>query len=158
MPNQVFIVDADLYNRVGGQAVFTQLIDPSRSGRWNATVSLLARTDGCNIVLEAAGVQADLGGFAPSEFATKFPNLVTYASLKSIALVWVYGSGGQAMPPGVQRYDDQANQALELLATRRRKHGASDYSPQPAQQITGSVNNDPHLTRITLDSWRGGFC
>lgn len=155
--NQVFISDADLYNRVGGQAALTQLIDPGRQGRWNTTVSLLARTDACNIVLEAAGVQSDLGGLAAGEFATRFPSLVTYAALKAIPLAWVYGSGGQALPPGLQRYDEQANQALELLATRRRKHGASDYSPQPSQEIAGSLDNDPERIRTTLDSWRS-FC
>lgn len=156
--NQVFITDADLYNRVGGQAALVTLLDNGRQGRWNTTVSLLARTDSCNIVLEAAGVQADLNGYTASDFAQKFPNLVTYAALKAIALAWTYGSGGQALPAGVQRYDDQANQALELLATRRRKHGASDFSPQPAQQISGAIDNDPDRTRMTLDSWRSGFC
>lgn len=157
--NQVFIQDSDLWLRVGGQAALTQLIDPGKTGRFNPTISLLARTDACNIVLEAAGVQADLNGFAASEFGLRFPNLVTYAALKAIALAWTYGSGGQALPPGLARYDEEANQALELLATRRRKHGASDFSPQPAQAVSGRVDNDPHRDRMTLSSWKNsGFC
>lgn len=158
MPNQVFISDQDLYDRIGGPAALTQLIDPDGAGKWNPSVSLKARTDACNFTLEAAGVQADLGGFTAADFATKFPNLVTWASLKGIALAWLYGSGGQAMPPGISFYDQQANAGLEMLATRRRKHGASDFSPQPAQQINGSVDHDPNLTRMTLDSWKSGFC
>lgn len=157
--NQVFIQDSDLYNRVGGQAALVQLLDPGKTGRWNTTISLLARTDACNFVLEAAGVQADLNGYAASEFASKFPNLVTYAALKAVALAWNYGSGGQAMPPGVARYDELANDGLELLATRKRKHGASDFSPQPAQAVSGRVDNDPHRDRMTLSSWKNsGFC
>ena len=158
MPNQVFITDADLYLRVGGQAALTQLIDPGRTGKWNTAVSLTARTDACNLVLEAAGVQADLNGYAASDFSAKFPNLVTYASLKAVALAWVYGTGGQAMPPGVQAYAAQADQGLELLATRRRKHGASDFSPQPAQAVNGGIDNDPDNDRMTLKSWKKGFC
>lgn len=156
--NQVFLTDADLYNRVGGQAALTQLIDPGRTGRWNTAISLMVRTDACNFVLEAAGVQADLNGYSAADFATKFPNLVTYAAYRAIALAWVAGSGGQAMPPGVAKYDELATQGLELLATRRRKHGASDFSPAPAQQISGSIDNDPDRTRMTLDSWKSGFC
>lgn len=155
MPNQVFITDADLYDRIGGRAALTQLLDATGSGIWNATVSLKARTDACNIVLEAAGVQSDLGGVPAEEFAAKHPNLVTYAALKALALVWIYGTGGQAMPARLAAFDVQAEQALEKLATRRRKHGASDFSPQPAQEIGGALDLDPDRTRMTLRSWMG---
>ena len=158
MPNQVFISDADLYNRLGGQAALTQLLDPQGTGAWNPEVSLLARTDACNFVLEAAGVPADMAGYPASDFAAKFPNLVTYAALKAIALAWQYGSGGQAMPAGVVKYDAQADQGLSLLASRRRKHGASDFSPAPSQAVRGSIDNDPDFNRMTLASWRNGFC
>lgn len=159
MPNQVFIGDSDLYKRLGGQAALTQLLDPSKTGSWNATVSLTARTDACNLVLEAAGVQSDLGGYEAADFAIKFPNLVTWASLKAVALAWLYGTSGQAMPERIAQYDAQANAGIEMLAQRRRKHGASDFSPQPAQAIDGAVDMDPEQNRLTLSSWKAsGFC
>ena len=156
MPNQVFITDADVYSRIGGKAALTQLIDPNRTGTWDQTTLDTAKRDACNIVLEAAGVAADLGGYQAAEFAAKFPNLVTYASLKALALVWTYGTGGQAMPERIASFDAQAMAGIELLATRRRKHGASDYSPQPSQQISGTIQMGDD--RITLSGWKSGFC
>lgn len=155
MPNQVFITDQDLYDRLGGQAALTQLMDPDGRGTWNAIVSLKARTDACNLVLEAAGVQADLGGVAAEEFAARYPNLVTYACFKALPLAWIYGAGGQAMPAQLDALDKRADAGLENLATRRRKHGASDYSPRPAQEINGAVDMDPDRTRMPLRSWAG---
>lgn len=156
MPNQVFIDDEDLYSRLGGKAVFTQLLDPQKKGTWNTTTSLKARADACNIVLEAAGVQSDLGGIPASEFAAKFPNLVTWAAHKAIALAWLYGGGGTVMPDAIASFDKAADAAIDKLAARRRKNGASDYSPAPAQEINGSIALS--ADRVTLDSYqRGGY-
>lgn len=156
MPNQVFISDADVFQRIGGKAALTQLLDPNRTGTWDQATLDSAKQDACNFVLEAAGVAADLGGYQASEFASKFPNLVTYAALKALALVWTYGTGGQAMPDRIAAFDAQAMAGLELLATRRRKHGASDYSPQPSQQINGTISMGEG--RMTLAGWKSGFC
>lgn len=158
MPNPVFISDEDLWRRLGGQDKLTQLCDPTKSGTWDATTTEMARRDACNVVLSAAGVQADLGGLSAADFASKFPDYVTYACWKTIPLVWMYSSSGQAMPEWVAAYDAQATAQLELLATRRRKHGAADFSPQPSQEVRGSIDNDPDRTRMTLSSWRSGFC
>lgn len=132
--NQVFITDADLYNRIGGQAAFAQLIDPAKTGKLNSTISLLARTDACAVVLEAAGVQADLEGHTVAAFVDAYPNLVAWASYKAIALAWTYASGGQAMPTSVQRIEDLANWGLEQLATRRKYGNAPQSSAAPAPQ------------------------
>lgn len=156
--NQIFIDDADIYNRVGGQAALTQLLDPDGMGTWNTDVSLLARADACNMVLEAAGVASDLGGYTPVEFRARFPNLVTYAALKSIALAWVYGTGGQALPERIKTYDDKADAALDLLAKRKRKHGASDFSPTPSQEVRGDIELGSPDCRMTLASWKTSFC
>ena len=154
MANQVFIDDEDLYSRLGGKAVFTQLLDPQKKGTWNTGTSLRARIDACNIVLEAAGVQSDLGGIPANEFATKFPNLVTWAALKAIALSWLYGGGGTAMPDAIRDFGSQADAAIEKLAQRRRKNGASDYSPTPSQEVSGSIALSSD--RVTLDSYQSG--
>lgn len=158
MANPVFITDEDLWLRVGGRPALTQLLGGAKNATWNAEMSLRARTDACALVIEAAGVQADLAGYSVEDFRSRFPNLVVHACFKAIALLWLYGTGGQAMPDGVKAFDEQAEAGLEKLATRRRKHGAVDYSPQPAQEVRGSIDNDPGRTRMTLASWRSGFC
>lgn len=157
MPNPLFISDEDVYSRIGGKAALTQLLDPNRTGSWNQATLDRAKQDACNLVLEAAGVQADLAGYAVGEFAAKFPNLVTYAAWKALALCWLYGTSGQAMPDQIAAFDAQAAAGIEMLATRRRKHGATDFSPQPSQQVNGTIvlaGDD----RITLAGWKSGFC
>lgn len=158
MATFVFIEDADLFNRIGGRAAFTQLLDPQGRGIWNATMSLLVRTDACNLVIEAAGVQVELGGMTVEQFRARYPNLVTYASLKGLVLAWLYGSGGQAVPEKLAAFDVQVETGLERLAARRRKHGAVDFDPQPAQEVRGSIDMDPDGVRMGLASWKTGFC
>jgi hypothetical protein len=154
----VFIYDSDLYDRIGGQAAFVQLLDPNGTGTWNPDVSLKARGDACNLVIEAAGVPVDLSGLTIPDFRDKFPNLITWASLKGLAMAWLYGAGGQAMPAGFALYDQQANAGIEMLAVRRRKHGAIDFNPGAAQAVRGSINLDPYQTKMTMDGFRTGFC
>ena len=65
MPNQVFITDADVFQRIGGKAALLNCSIRTGPGagirpRWTA------KQDACNFVLEAAGVAADLGGFQAS--------------------------------------------------------------------------------------------
>ena len=60
MANPVFIEDADLWKRMGGQDKLTQLLDPQNTGTWDTGLSLTARTDACNKVIAAAGLQAEL--------------------------------------------------------------------------------------------------
>ncbi|MFO0578693.1 MAG: hypothetical protein U1A78_32220 [Polyangia bacterium] len=158
MANPVFITDEDLYLRIGGRAALTQLMDPNKTGAWNAESTLRARTDACALVIEAAGVQADLSGNTVEEFRVRFPNLVVYACFKALYLSWVFGSSGQACPEKVSALNQEADAGLEKLATRRRKHGSVDYSPEPAQEVRGSIDMDPGSTRMTLASWRSGFC
>lgn len=158
MANQVFIEDSDLYRRCGGQAALTQLMDPHKTGKWDPGVSLIARQDACNLVLSAVGVQNDLGGIPASEFAAKFPNLVTIASQKAIALCWLYGCAGQAVPDRITDYDQKADAELEKLSLRRRKNGASDFTPTLSNEINGAISMDPNSNRMTLASWRDGWC
>lgn len=158
MANPVFIYDADLYNRLGGRAALTQLLDPEGRGIWSAEMSLLVRTDACNLVIEAAGVQVELSGGTVEQFRARYPNLVTYASLKGLVLGWLFGSGGQALPERLAAFDAKVETALERLATRRRMHGAVDFDPQPAQEVRGSVDMDPNGERMGLASWKSGFC
>lgn len=109
-------------------------------------------------MLEAAGVQSDLGGYGATEFSSRFPNLVTYAVFKALYLTWLYGTSGQACPPNVIAFNQEADAGLERLAVRRRKGGAADFSPQPSQEVRGSIDNDPDGSRMTLAGWKTGFC
>lgn len=158
MPSPVFISDEDLFLRIGGRAALAQLMDPDKSGSWDTQISLRARADACNIVIEAAGVQVDLAGNTVEEFRDRYSALVTHAAQKALYFCWLYGTGGQACPERITALNDEVETALENLAKRRRKHGATDYSPQPAQEVRGSIDNDPGRTRMTLSSWRSGFC
>lgn len=158
MPNPVFIFDEDLYKRIGGRPALTQLTDGKKTGTWNVETTARARFDACNIVLEAAGVQSDLGGYGATEFSSRFPNLVTYAVFKALYLTWLYGTSGQACPPNVIAFNQEADAGLERLAVRRRKGGAADFSPQPSQEVRGSIDNDPDGSRMTLAGWKTGFC
>ncbi len=154
--NPLFIIDTDIYNRIGGQAVLTQLIDPQGQGTWNQDILTLAKQDACNEVISAAGVQADLNGFTVDDFRSKFPNLVTLAAQRCIYLNWVYGTSGQACPDRIVALKQDTDAELQRLAERRRKHGAVDFSPSPAQRVA-QIDNDPTRTRMTLRSWQKGF-
>jgi hypothetical protein len=156
MANPVFITDADVYNRIGGRAALTQLIDPEGTGAWSPDVLLTAQQDACNEIIAAAGVQAELGGFTIDDFRVKFPHLITLAAHRCIYLCWLYGSAGQACPDRIIALKDDTGRELDQLAERRRKHGAVDFSPTPAQRVT-QVDNDPHHRRMTLRSWQRGF-
>lgn len=157
MANPNFLTDADIYNRMGGVAALTQLIDPRYEGAPDPVILGLAQQDACNKVISAAGVQAELGGFTISEFRDKFPHLVTIAALLCIYNCWDYGSSGQACPEHVEQKKKEAELDLEKLSLRRLKHGAADFSPNPSQRVT-QVDNDPNHTRMTLGSFQRGFC
>ena len=77
---------------------------------------------------------------------------MTWAVHKAIALAWLYGGGGTAMPDAIASFDKAADAAIDKLAVRRRKNGASDYSPAPAQEINGSIALS--ADRVTLDSYQ----
>ena len=155
MANPVFITDEDLYLRIGGRAALTQLMDPNKTGSWNTETSLRARADACNLVIEAAGVQADLAGNTVEQFRDRYPALVTHAAQKALYFCWLYGTGGQACPERITALNTEAEAALENLAKRLRKHGSVDYSPQPAQEVRGSIELGEG--RWTLAGWKSSF-
>lgn len=148
---------ADVYRRVGGQPALAQLIDPASTGTWDATTLTLAIQDASNLVASAAGVQSQLAGYTQAEYQERFPELVTLASQKALGLVWIYGTSGRAMPPGIESINTLADAELERLRTRRSKHGAVDFSPSPAHRIA-QVDIDPDNSRMSLASWKAGFC
>ena len=155
MANPVFITDEDLYLRIGGRAALTQLIDPQKTGSWNTETTLRARQDACNLVISAAGVQADLAGNTVEQFRERHPELVTLACFKGLYLCWLSGTGGQACPERITALNAEAEAGMENLAKRRRKHGAVDYSPNPAQEVRGSISLGSD--RSTLAGWRSSF-
>lgn len=157
MASPSFCTRADVYNRAGGEAALSQLIDPEGTGTYSTTILDLAIQDATNLVVMAAGVQSVLSGYTQEQIAEKFPELVTIAALKAIPLCWDYGTSGRARPEHVQGMDARADALLQMLAERRRKHGATDFSPTPAQEIS-QIDIDPNNERMTLTSFRRGFC
>ena len=157
MPNVALCTAADVYRRAGGEAALSQLIDPEGTGTYSTDVLNLAIADATNFVVMAAGVQSQLAGYTQSEMAERFPELVTITALKAIPLCWDYGTSGRARPENIQQMDARADALLQQLAERRRKHGATDFSPSPAHRIT-QVDNDPDRNRLVLASWKAGWC
>lgn len=156
----VLCTNADVYLRFGGEAALAQAIDPDGTGTYSTAVLALAIQDASNRVAMAAGVQVELAvtpAYSQTQFQEKFPELVTLAAQAALILCWTYGTSGRALPDNLAALNVAVEAQLQLLAERRRKHGAIDYSPSPAQTVT-EVDNDPNLDRMTLSSFRRGFC
>lgn len=147
------LVAADVYNRMGGQQALTQLMNPSGTITWNVAMLDTAMGDAWNFVVAAVGVQAELAGYTDSQIREQYPQLITIAAQKSLRFGWLGGSGGQALPQGIKDIDELADAQLQLLAERRRKHGAVGVSPAPAQQIS-QVRIDQDNSRMTLGGFR----
>lgn len=147
------LVDADVYNRIGGQDALVQLLDKDGRGTWSVDMLDTAMGDAWNYVVAAVGVQADLGGYTSAEIRDKFPHLITIGAQKSLRFAWVSGSGGQAMPQGITDIDALAEAQIEMLAERRRKVGKADFSPAPAQQVA-QVDLNRDSSRMTLAGFR----
>lgn len=155
MANLVYIFDEDLFLRLGGRAALVQLMDSNKTGSWNTESTLRARQDACNLVIAAAGVQADLAGNTVEQFRDRHPELVTLACMKGLYFCWLFGTGGQACPEKITALNAEADAELERLAKRLRKHGAVDYSPNPSQEVRGSISLGEG--RSTLAGWRSSF-
>lgn len=145
--------DSDLYNRVGGQAALTQLIDPTGTGTWSAETIELVKQDAWNFVVAAVSVQVELSGLTMAQIRAGYGHLITLASQKGIRLLWNYGTSGQACPPRIVDMDALADQQLQMLAERRRKHGDIGTSPTPSQAVQ-QVDMNPYRDRMTLSGFR----
>lgn len=158
MPGPVSLcTTADVYRRIGGQAALAQLLDPEGTGTWDTTTLTLAIQDASSEVIMAAGAQSQISATSQEQYAERFPELVTLAAQRALVLVWIYGTSGRAMPAGIETVGALANQKLEDLRARKAKHGAVDYSPEPSHRIA-SVDMDPDRSRVTLASWKSGWC
>lgn len=145
--------DSDIYNRVGGQDKLTQLIDPQGTGTWSTATLELAMQDAWNFVVAAVGVQVELVGLTTQQLRDGYGHLITLASQKTIRLLWNYGTSGQACPQKIIDLDALADQQLQLLAERRRKHGNIGTNPTPAQAVQ-QVDINPLRDRMTLGGFR----
>lgn len=148
------LVESDMYQRIGGKPALTQLIDPEQTGTWDVAVLELAMQDAWNFVLAAGQVQVDVVGLTNDQLRERYPDYITLAAQKALKFVWVYGSSGQACPVKIAELDRMADQQLQLLAERRRKHGAQNVDPSAAQRVTG-IDIDPCRERMTLRSFKG---
>jgi hypothetical protein len=147
------LIDSDVYNRIGGQANLVQLLDKAGVGDWDATMLDLAMGDAWNFTVAAVGVQVELAGLTNDQIRTQYPHLITISSQKSLSFVWLAATGGQALPDGIKTIDTLADQQLQMLAERRRKHGAVGVNP-PISQAVGQIDNNPCGERMTLRGFR----
>lgn len=147
------LVAADIYNRVGGQDKLTQLIDPQGNGTWSEATLELAMQDAWNFVVAAVGVQVELSGLTMQQIRDGYGHLITLAAQKAIRLIWNYGTSGQACPPRITDLDGLADQQLQMLAERRRKHGDIGTNPTPSQAVQ-RVDMNPLRDRMTLGGFR----
>jgi hypothetical protein len=151
------LTEADVWRRIGGRAALTQLVNPGGTTTWDAATVEIGMQDAWNFVVAAVGVQVELAGQTNDQIRENFPHLVTLASQKALRFIWVSGSGGQAVPDGIKELDTLADQQLQMLAERRRKHGAVGFSPSPAQAIE-NIDLNKFGGRMTLTGFRdGGF-
>ncbi len=148
------LLESDVYVRIGGKAALTQLIDPAGTGTWDTTTLQTAMQDAWNFVTAAVQVQADIVGKTIQQLRECYPDYISLAAMKTLKLLWVYGSSGQALPPRIDELDKLADAQLQMLAERRRKHGAQNTQTSAAQRIT-EINIDPHHRRMTLESFKG---
>lgn len=159
MANPVFITDDDLWVRAGGRDKLTQLIDPEKTGAWDATISATARQDACNKVIAAAGLQAELETDVTT-FRDHYPHLVTLAAQLALGLVWDYGTSGQARPANIESLVTTAETDLVAIRERRLKTGTVSFRPNAAQFIEAgiSLNANRDEPRLTLSNWRRSIC
>lgn len=143
----------DVYERFGGRAALTQIIDPARQGTWSETTLDLAQEDAWLWVISHGMVQADLEGLTKEQIRAQFPDYISLAARKTVVNLWLAGSSGQALPPRLQELNQELNRQCEALAERRRKHGGQNTDPSAAQRITRISLDDGQ--RMTLASFRG---
>lgn len=148
------LLESDIYQRIGGKPALTQLLDPRQTGTWDPATLDTAMQDAWNYVLAAVQVQADVVGLTVDQLREQYPDYVALAAQKTLKFAWVYGSSGQACPDRIAQLDQLADQQLQQLAERRRKHGAQNSDPGAAQRIT-RIDNDPCNERMTLRSFKG---
>lgn len=146
------LVAADVYDRLGGKAALTQLIDPEGRGTWNEQMLDKAMGDAWLDVISYTGVQTSIEGLTTEQIRDAFPDYVSKAARLTVPILWVSATGGQALPPTLASLKAELLTQLEAMAQRRRKHGGPNTDPSAAQRVVRISLDDG---RMTLASFKG---
>lgn len=146
------LLPADVYNRFGGKAALTQLIDPNGQGTWSEETLDTAMLDAWLWVLSFVQVQAQIVGLTNDQLREAYPDYISLAARKTVPNLWLAGASGQAMPEAIKELNGELNAQLEALAERRRKHGGQNTDPSAAQRVARIALADG---RMTLGAFKG---
>jgi hypothetical protein len=145
MPRPLTLCDwAGVEILLGGAQEATKLLDPNRVGLQRPDFQTKALQYGCTRVLEAYGVQNQIASLNPPFD----PSLVQRAEIASAVWAWDIGTGGQAMPPGLERMSAQLDAALEMWTSRRRNPAQDPEAPN--QHLITQVVPSSEWTRDKL--------
>lgn len=148
MADLVFISDADVFGRFGGEAYLDQcLADNANNGEYDRERLLLAKKDACEKIAAACQVQIDVQAAFKAGNIPQY--MVTMASQEAVYLCWQYGTQGQACPKFVIAQHEDNDRELERIRTRERSIGAPEKYPASSQLLEKS-NYDPRRTRFTV--------
>lgn len=152
MADLIYITDADVFGRFGGEKYLNDCLDNDGDGVYDQDRLILAKKDACEKVAAACQVQIDVQAAFKAGNIPQF--MVTMASQEAVYLCWMYGTTGQACPKFVQQQHDEVDRELERIRTRERSIGAPEKYPS-SSQLLERVNYDPRRTRMTVRNFSG---
>lgn len=143
----IFITDADVFGRFGGEQYLNQCLDNDGDGVYDADRLRLAKIDACEKVAAACQVQIDVRA---AFVANQIPQyMVTMAAQEAVYLCWQYGTTGQACPQFTLAQHEENDRELERIRTRQRSIGAPETYPKTSQALY-RPNYDPYGQRFTV--------
>lgn len=156
MSDLIFITDADVFGRFGGEKYLNDCLDNDGDGVYDQDRLLLAKKDASEKIAAACQVQIDVQAAFKAGNIPQF--MVTLASQEAVYLCWMYGTTGQACPKFVIAQHEEVDRELERIRTRQRSIGAPEKYPG-SSQILEKSNYDPMRTRFTVRNFSapGGF-
>lgn len=152
MAELIYITDADVFGRFGGEKYLNGCLDNDNDGVYDQDRLILAKKDACEKVAAACQVQIDVQAAFKAGNIPQF--MVTMASQEAVYLCWMYGTTGQACPKFVQQQHEEVDRELERIRTRERSIGAPEKYPS-SSQLLERVNYDPRRTRMTVRNFSG---
>jgi hypothetical protein len=147
MADLIYITDADVFGRFGGEKYLAQCLDNDNDGVYDQDRLTLAKKDACEKIAAACGVQIDVQAAYQSGNIPQY--MVTMAAQEAVYYCWQYGTEGQACPKFVITQHEENDRELDRIRRRERTIGAPEKYPSSAQALE-KVNADPCRRRFTV--------
>lgn len=147
MAELVYITDADVFGRFGGEQFLSQCLDNDANGSYDADRIALAKKDACEKVAAACQVQIDVQAAFKAGNIPQY--MITMAAQEAVYLCWQYGTQGQACPKFTIAQHEENDRELERIRLRERTIGSPESYPKSSQLLEKS-NYDPRHTRFTV--------